>query len=287
MAIKINNLIQRYDNTFAGYNVINNADSQYAQKWFNILYNIMNLYDWTEKSKIVRVNINTGSTIETLYTKNQVKPNLDLSNVQAVEVQGYFNITDSIVLQIKCRSSSSNNNYSYLDASILTYDENRNYTKKLADIWYYDDNTYHSYFDICFDTTNKGVAIKLDAKYNTNSTKALDNLLMFNAFIGECTTITGEKRKGIITFSENDYLNYNKNTITVISGDDNVSVDTYQFVSNYNTNRKAVFIPIVNRLNGDIFKDIYMMRYTPIQHNSLEMNDNKQFICGTSVCLAD
>ena len=283
MAIKLNNLFQRFDDSFSGSY---SRDWSHTQKWFDILYNIMCLYDWTENSKIVRaddtVNINL-----TYYTKNQVKPQIDFSNVYPTNIYGYFNITDSIVLQLKCRYVREAGK-SFLDARILTYDENHNYTKIIADVWYQTSNTLSNYYDICFDTTNKGVAIKLDAKDKNNSDRtALNNLLMFNAFVGDCTTVTGEKRKGIILFNEISYVDNSKNIITVISGNDNVSVDSYQFISNYNTNRKAVFIPIVNRLNGDIFKDIYMMRYTPIQYNTLEMNDNKQYICGASVCLGD
>ena len=284
MAIKLNNLFQRFDDSFSGSYSKNWRQSQ---KWFDILYNIMNLYEWTENSRIVRVD-DGGNINLTYYTKNQVKPQIDFSNIYPTNIHGYFNITDSIVLQIKCRYDSSGNGNSFLDARILTYDENHNYTKIIADVWYQNSTTLSNFYDICFDTTNKGVAIKLDAKSNTNdSSTVLNNLLMFNAFVGDCTTVTGEKRKGIILFNEISYADNSKNIITVISGDDNVSVDSYQFISNYNTNRKAVFIPIVNRLNGDIFKDIYMMRYTPIQYNTLEMNDNKQYICGASVCLAD
>ena len=283
MAIKLNNLFQRFDDSFS---LSHSRDWSYSQKWFDILYNIMCLYDWTENSRIVCVD-SSGTTIRTYYTKNQVKPQIDFSNIYPTNIYGYFNITDSIVLQIKCRYESGSGK-SFLDARILTYDENHNYTKIIADVWYQNSYAFSDYYDICFDTTNKGVAIKLDAKVNDASGyNILDNLLMFNAFVGDCTTVTGEKRKGIILFNEISYVDNSKNIITVISGDDNVSVDSYQFISNYNTNRKAVFIPIVNRLNGDIFKDIYMMRYTPIQYNTLEMNDNKQYICGTSVCLAD
>lgn len=283
MAIKLNNLFQRFDDSFSGSH---SRDWSHTQKWFDILYNIMCLYDWTENSKIVRAD-DTGNINLTYYTKNQVKPQIDFSNVYPTNIYGYFNITDSIVLQLKCRYVREAGK-SFLDARILTYDENHNYTKIIADVWYQTSDTLSNYYDICFDTTNKGVAIKLDAKDKNNSDRTvLNNLLMFNAFVGDCTTVTGEKRKGIILFNEISYVDNSKNIITVISGNDNVSVDSYQFISNYNTNRKAVFIPIVNRLNGDIFKDIYMMRYTPIQYNTLEMNDNKQYICGASVCLGD
>ena len=44
MAIKLNNLFQRFDDSFSGSY---SRDWSHTQKWFDILYNIMCLYDWT------------------------------------------------------------------------------------------------------------------------------------------------------------------------------------------------------------------------------------------------
>ena len=53
MAIKLNNLFQRFDDSFSGSY---SRDWSHTQKWFDILYNIMCLKDTTEKKKKIHTN---------------------------------------------------------------------------------------------------------------------------------------------------------------------------------------------------------------------------------------
>lgn len=124
--------------------------------------------------------------------------------------------------------------------------------------------------------TSKGLAMGL---YASNSpTGCPTNTKMFNVFIGDITTIDGQTAKGCIYVDDSGNL--------TIATDNGISTET-ALGTTINADRKAVLVPIANTTTGEIFSDIFVMRYSPLQYNIMDVDGQGVFLCGKTVCLKD
>lgn len=133
--------------------------------------------------------------------------------------------------------------------------------------------------DDCFYTfslgkTSKGICI---CAYS-GSTALSREPYFYNLYVGEITKLDGTTTKGCIYTADNGAL--------TIATDDGVSNEIAQ-TSTINADRNSVLIPIVNTTNGDRFKDIYFMRYSPIQYNIMDVEGQGVFLCGKALALKD
>ena len=104
------------------------------------------------------------------------------------------------------------------------------------------------------------------------------NILFYNLYVGEIIKLDGTLTKGCVYVADDGKL--------TIATDDGISDEIAQ-TSTINADRNSVLIPIVNTTNGDRFKDIYFMRYSPIQYNIMDVEGQGVFLCGKALALKD
>lgn len=131
----------------------------------------------------------------------------------------------------------------------------------------------NTYITWAFTKTSKGFACQLSA-----STSGYVDYRRYNLYVGEIIKLDGTLTKGCVYVADDNKL--------TIATDDGVSEEIAQ-TSTINADRNSVLIPIVNTTNGDRFKDIYFMRYSPIQYNIMNVEGYSNFLCGKSIVLKD
>lgn len=105
------------------------------------------------------------------------------------------------------------------------------------------------------------------------------NTMSYNLYVGEITKLDGTTTQGCIYTADDGTL--------TIATDSGISVEN-AYSSTITNDRMAVLVPIVNSTTGDVFKDIYAMRYSPIQYNKMFIPDtDKKYLCGKNICIAD
>lgn len=131
----------------------------------------------------------------------------------------------------------------------------------------------NTYITWVFTKTTKGFACQLSA-----STSEYVDYKHYSLYVGEIIKLDGTLTKGCVYVADDNKL--------TIASDDGVSEEVAQ-TSTINADRNSVLIPIVNTTNGDRFKDIYFMRYSPIQYNIMDVEGQGVFLCGKALTLKD
>lgn len=134
-------------------------------------------------------------------------------------------------------------------------------------------NVNNTYITWVFTKTTKGFACQLSA-----STSEYVDYKHYSLYVGEIIKLDGTLTKGCVYVADDNKL--------TIASDDGVSEEVAQ-TSTINADRNSVLIPIVNTTNGDRFKDIYFMRYSPIQYNIMDVEGQGVFLCGKALTLKD
>lgn len=137
-----------------------------------------------------------------------------------------------------------------------------------------DGNHRSEFFKMSIGKTTCGIGIL--AYGNSDTIINSRNILFYNLYVGEIIKLDGTLTKGCVYVADDDKL--------TIASDDGVSEEVAQ-TSTINADRNSVLIPIVNTTNGDRFKDIYFMRYSPIQYNIMDVDGQGVFICGKALAL--
>lgn len=132
----------------------------------------------------------------------------------------------------------------------------------------------NTYITWAFTKTAKGFACQLSA-----STSEYVDYKRYNLYVGEVTKLDGSTAQGCIYTADDGTL--------TIATDSGISVEN-AYNSTITNDRMAVLVPIVNSTTGDVFKDIYAMRYSPIQYNKMFISEtDKKYLCGKNICIAD
>lgn len=135
-------------------------------------------------------------------------------------------------------------------------------------------NVTNNYITWAFTKTSKGFACQLSA-----STSGYVDYRRYNLYVGEVTKLDGSTAKGCVYTADDGTL--------TIATDSGISVEN-AYSSTITNDRMAVLVPIVNSTTGDVFNDIYAMRYSPIQYNKMFIPDtDKKYLCGKNICIAD
>lgn len=171
-------------------------------------------------------------------------------------------ITDTFYLQLKGENIGSTNAAFKISAG-GTFGE-----KSLFSI-----NVNNAYITWTFTKTSKGFACQLSA----SSSEYVD-YKRYNLYVGEVTKLDGSTAQGCIYTADNGAL--------TIATDEGVSEESAQN-SVISADRKAVLIPVVNTTTGDIFGDIFVMRYSPLQYNIMDVDGQGVFLCGKALALKD
>lgn len=129
------------------------------------------------------------------------------------------------------------------------------------------------YYMFSVGKTSKGICI---CAYSSADTSR--NPCFYNIYIGEIIKLDGTVIKGCVYVAD-------ESDLTIIT-DEGVFEEIAQ-TSTISTDRNSILIPIVNTTNGDRFKDIYLMRYSPIQYNIMNVEGYGNFLCGKSLALKD
>lgn len=133
-------------------------------------------------------------------------------------------------------------------------------------------NVTNAYITWTFTKTAKGFACQLSA-----STSEYVDYKHYSLYVGEIVKLDRTLTKGCV------YVADDKLTIATDEGIFEEIVQT----STINVDRNSVLIPIVNTTNGDRFKDIYFMRYSPLQYNIMDVDGQGVFLCGKVLALKD
>lgn len=132
------------------------------------------------------------------------------------------------------------------------------------------------FFKMSIGKTTCGIGIL--AYGNSDTIINSRNILFYNLYVGEIIKLDGTLTKGCVYVADDGKL--------TIATDDGVSEEIAQ-TSTINADRNSVLIPIVNTTNGDRFKNIYFMRYSPIQYNIMDVDGQGVFLCGKALALKD
>lgn len=171
-------------------------------------------------------------------------------------------ITDTFYLQLKGENIGGTN-AAFKISACGTFGE-----KSLFSI-----NVNNAYITWTFTKTSKGFACQLSA----SSSEYVD-YKRYNLYVGEVTKLDGSTAQGCIYTADNGAL--------TIATDEGVSEESAQN-SVISADRKAVLIPVVNTTTGDIFSDIFIMRYSPLQYNIMDVDGQGVFLCGKALALKD
>ena len=171
-------------------------------------------------------------------------------------------ITNTFYLQLKGENIGSTN-AAFKISAYGTFGE-----KSLFSI-----NVSNAYITWTFTKTAKGFACQLSA-----STSEYVDYKHYSLYAGEIIKLDRTLTKGCVYVADDGKL--------TIATDDGVSNEIAQ-TSTINADRNSVLIPIVNTTNGDRFKDIYFMRYSPIQYNIMDVDGQGVFLCGKTLALKD
>ena len=133
-------------------------------------------------------------------------------------------------------------------------------------------NLNSSYYMFSIGKTSKGVCICAYSDENTSR-----NFMFYNLYIGDCT-LNGQTVKGCIGIDDSGNL--------TIATDNGISSEKPQ-TSTINADRTAILTPVVDTTYGNVFKDIYFMRSSPLNCNIMAVEGQGNFLCGKTLCLKD
>lgn len=207
---------------------------------------------------------NILNTISIFYnwTKTEITGEDKIKTTQT----GKFYISDSTYLQVVIQNGYYSYDYYGFIISLIT----PNGTKQLLG-----DRDSQS-VSIFMSKTSLGAALGLYAK-NSNDDLP-DNTKLFNFYIGEIIKENKETASGIIYVAED-------NTLTIAT-DDGFSSEKAQ-TSTINADRTAILTPVVDTTYGNVFKDIYFMRSSPLNCNIMAVEGQGNFLCGKTLALKD
>lgn len=203
------------------------------------------------------------TTIQTMYDWKKYEITGDVA-IKAMQT-GKFYISDTTYLQIIAQNGSRNYTSYGLIFSLVT----PNGTKEIMG------NREYTYASLFAGKTSNGLALGL---YSSGSNNCPTNAKTFNVYVGEFTKLDGTTSKGFIYTADDGKLSF----IT-----DNGIVEESAQNSVISADRKAVLIPVVNTTTGDIFGDIFIMRYSPLQYNIMDVDGQGVFLCGKALALKD
>lgn len=229
----------------------------------NNIIGIKTIYK-ADSSDGVQAVKNILNTISIFYnwTKTEITGEDTIQTTQT----GKFYISDSTYLQILIQNGSSSYDYYGFIISLITPNE----TKQLLGTR---DTQRVSIF---MSKTSLGAALGLYVKDSNDNLP--DNTKLFNFYIGEITKENKETASGIIYVAED-------NTLTIAT-DDGISSEKAQ-TSTINADRTAILAPVVDTTYGNVFKDIYFMRSSPLNCNIMAVEGQGNFLCGKTLCLKD
>ena len=203
------------------------------------------------------------TTIQTMYNWEKYEITGDVA-IKAMQT-GKFYISDTTYLQIVAQNGSRSYTSYGLIFSLVT----PNGTKEIMG------NREYSYASLFAGKTSNELALGL---YSSANNDCPTNAKTFNVYVGEFTKLDGTTLKGFIYVADDGTLSF----IT-----DNGIVEESAQNSVISADRKAVLIPVVNTTTGDIFGDIFIMRYSPLQYNIMDVDGQGVFLCGKSLALKD
>lgn len=203
------------------------------------------------------------TTIQTMYDWKKYEITGDVA-IKEMQI-GKFYISDTIYLQIVAQNGKRNyTSYGFIFSLITP-----NGTKEIMG-----DREY-TYASLFAGKTSNGLALGL---YSSGNNTCPTNTKTFNVYIGKITKLDGTVTKGCI-YTAND------GTLTIIS-DDGISSEIAQ-TSTINADRTAILAPVVDTTYGNVFKDIYLMRSSPLNCNIMAVEGQGNFLCGKTLCLKD
>ena len=195
------------------------------------------------------------NAISSAYVWNNKNVNIG-NNISSTYGDYYFTDTSHIKIDY------FGNNQSYLGINLIT----PNGTKRI-------DFTRGGYCTISIGKTNKGICIC--AYSGSNGSR---DLHFYNLYIGEITKLDSSITKGCIYAADDGTL--------TIATDDGISSEIAQ-TSTINADRAAILAPVVDTTYGNVFKDIYFMRSSPLNCNIMAVEGQGNFLCGKTLCLKD
>lgn len=195
------------------------------------------------------------NAISSAYVWNSKSVNIG-NNLKNTYGDYYFTDTSHIKIDYFANSQS------YLGINLVTPNE----TKRI-------DFTRGGYCTISIGKTNRGICIC--AYSGSNDSK---DPHFYNLYIGEITTLDGITTKGCIYAADDGTL--------TIATDNGISSEKAQ-TSIINADRTAILAPVVDTTYGNVFKDIYFMRSSPLNCNIMAVEGQGNFLCGKTLCLKD
>ena len=130
------------------------------------------------------------------------------------------------------------------------------------------------YFNIT--TTNNGLAFNYNSVSN-NGTNTIPSD-RYVLYVGDVINLDGSASKGCIGVDDSGNL--------TIATDNGISSEKPQ-TSTINADRTAILTPVVDTTYGNVFKDIYFMRSSPLNYNIMAVEGQGNFLCGKTLCLKD
>jgi hypothetical protein len=129
------------------------------------------------------------------------------------------------------------------------------------------------YYMFSIGKTSKGICICAYSGANTSR-----NSQFYNLYVGEITKLDGSTAQGCIYAADDGTL--------TIATDSGISEESSQN-SVISADKKAVLIPVVNTTTGDIFEGVFIMRYSPLRYNIMDVDGQGGFLCGKALALKD
>lgn len=145
--------------------------------------------------------------------------------------------------------------------------------------WIENQTNYYDVVNISVTTINSTTCFRFTSSRRTTS-KLIDDIYNFCLYYGSYTNVQGSVEKGIVIgdlYTNSFFCIDNNGTVG----------PTETFISNINNNKKAVYIPVVNSATGDVFNNIYFMRYSPCTLSYIELDDKTHYLCSRNMCVLD
>lgn len=132
----------------------------------------------------------------------------------------------------------------------------------------------YAIYTLSIGKTNKGLSLQVYSGPPDTSRSSMS----YNLYVGEITKLDGSITKGCIYAADDG-------TLTVAT-DDGISSEIAQ-TSSINADRTAILTPVIDTTYGNVFRDIYFMRSSPLNYNIMAVEGQGNFLCGKTLCLKD
>lgn len=193
-------------------------------------------------------------------------------NFSGANVSASFYITDNIYILCEAFNNSGNT------AEMKTYFVTENSKTEINDIHLSgaDGNTMYNVIWI-FTKTAKGFAMSLKSLLISTPDLSSD----YTCYFGKCKTMDNKEHWGCV------YTNLNSNTYnTIVDGCDNNATNINIGAFTESPNFKGILVPVIDRVNGARFIDMYALLSTPTSKCDLTIGD-KVLTAGYRLALAD